>query len=157
MVLHGLLTAITMRLMRGISGGSERERCFSHRCRYRDVTQCRPETDCSRDQPHEDRNSTVHRSNVRGCLTPLGIAVPTLYTFPVLLASLTVRLEWSMAAAVLANILTYIGYYLLPGGDTEAGYINRLIASVLVWVAVIIGWLLRNVREDIQTFYTRYK
>jgi hypothetical protein len=94
---------------------------------------------------------------VADCLTPLGIAVPTLYTFPVLLASLTVRLEWSMAAAVLANILTYIGYYLPPGGDTEAGYINRLIASVLVWVAVIIGWLLRNVREDIQTFYTRYK
>ena len=63
-----------------------------------------------------------------------------------------------MGAAVLANALTYIGYYLSPaGGAIEAEYINRLIASVLVWAAVIIGWLLRNVREDIQTFYTRYK
>jgi hypothetical protein len=91
------------------------------------------------------------------CFTPLGIAVPTLYTFPVLLASLTVRLEWSMAAAVLANILTYTGYYLSPGGDPDTGYVNRLTASVLVWAAVIIGWLLRNVREDVQTFYTTYK
>src|SRR5687767_9050923 len=66
------------------------------------------------------------------CLTPLGIAVPTLYTLPVLLASLTVRLEWSMAAAVLANILTYTGYYVSPGGDPDAGYVNRLIASVMV-------------------------
>ena len=92
------------------------------------------------------------------CLTPLGIAVPTLYTLPVLLTSLTVGLEWSMAVAVAANVLTYIGYYLSPaGGDIEAGYINRLIASVLVWAAVIIGWVLRDLRDDIQTFYTKHK
>jgi K+-sensing histidine kinase KdpD len=88
------------------------------------------------------------------CLTPLGIAVPMLYVLPVLLTSLTVGVEWSMAAAVLANVLTYVGYYLSPaGGDIDTEYINRLIASVLIWAAVIIGWLLRNVREDIQTFY----
>jgi hypothetical protein len=92
------------------------------------------------------------------CLTPLGVAVPTLYAMPVLLTSLTVGFGWSMAAAVLANALTYIGYYLPPsGGDIELGYINRLVASILVWAAVIIGWLLRNMREDIQTFYRRYK
>jgi K+-sensing histidine kinase KdpD len=91
------------------------------------------------------------------CLTPPGIAVPMLYVLPVLLTSLTVRSEWSMAAAVLANILTFIGYYVSPGGDIEVGYINRLIASVLVWMAVIMGWFLRNVREDIQTFYARHK
>jgi hypothetical protein len=94
---------------------------------------------------------------VMDCLTPLGIAVPTLYVLPVLLTSFTVGLEWSMAAAVLANALTYIGYYLSPPGDIEAEYINRLIASVLIWAAVIIGWLLRNVREDIQMFYTQHK
>ena len=40
------------------------------------------------------------------CLTPLGIAVPMLYVLPVLLASLTVGLEWSIAVAVLVNALT---------------------------------------------------
>lgn len=63
-----------------------------------------------------------------------------------------------MAAAVLANALTYIGYSVSPpGGDIEAGYINRLIASVLVWAAVSIGWLLRNIRDAIQAFYTEHK
>ena len=88
------------------------------------------------------------------CLTPLGIAVPMLYVLPVLVTSLTVGVEWSMAAAVLANVLTYVGYYLsLAGADIDAGYLNRLMASVLIWAAVILGWLLRNVREEIQTFY----
>ena len=92
------------------------------------------------------------------CLTPLGIAVPMLYALPVFMTSLTVGVEWSMAAAVLANALTYIGYSVSPpGGDIEAGYINRLIASVLVWATVIIGWLLRDLRDDIQTFYTKHK
>ena len=91
------------------------------------------------------------------CLTPLGIAVPMLYVVPVLLTSLTVGLEWSVVGAVLANVLTYIGYHLSPsGGDIEADYINRLIASVLVWTAVIIGWLLRTLRQDIQTFYSEH-
>jgi hypothetical protein len=50
------------------------------------------------------------------CFTPLGIAVPMLYVLPVFLASLTVGVEWSMAAAVLANVLTYVGYHVSPGG-----------------------------------------
>ena len=92
------------------------------------------------------------------CLTPLGIAAPVLYVLPTLLTSLTVGMESSMAAAVLANVLTYVGYYLSPaGGDIDAGYLNRLIASVLIWAAVIIGWLLRNIREDIQAFYAEHK
>ena len=95
---------------------------------------------------------------VADCLTPLGIAVPMLYVLPVFLASLTVGVEWSMAAAVLANVLTYVGYHVSPaGGDIDAGYLNRLIASVLIWAVVITGWLLRNVREDIQTFYANQK
>jgi hypothetical protein len=92
------------------------------------------------------------------CLTPLGIAVPMLYVVPVLLTSLTVGVESSMAAAVLANVLTYVGYSLSPaGGDIDAGYLNRLIGSVLIWAAVIMGWLLRKVREDIRTFYANHK
>lgn len=92
------------------------------------------------------------------CLTPLGIAVPMLYIVPVLLTSLTVGLEWSIAAALLANALTYIGYYLSPaGGAVEIGHTNRLIASVLIWAAVIIGWLLRDIREDIQSFYRTHR
>lgn len=90
------------------------------------------------------------------CLTPLGIAVPMLYVLPVLLTSLTVSVEWSMAGAVLANVLTYVGYHLSPaGGDIDTEYLNRLIASVLMWAAVILGWLLRNVREEIQTVLCR--
>ena len=58
-----------------------------------------------------------------------------------------------MAGAVLVNALTYIGYYLSPGGDMEVGYTNRLIASVLILTVVIIGWLLRNLRDEIQAFY----
>jgi K+-sensing histidine kinase KdpD len=92
------------------------------------------------------------------CFTPLGIAVPMLYVLPVLLTALTVGVEWSVAGAVLATVLTYVGYYLSPaGGDIDAGYLNRLIAAILIWAAVILGWLVRNVREEIQTFYAEHK
>lgn len=81
-----------------------------------------------------------------------------LYVLPVLLTALTVGVEWSVAGVVLATVLTCVGYYLSPaGGDIDAGYLNRLIAAILIWAAVILGWLVRNVREEIQTFYAEHK
>jgi hypothetical protein len=68
------------------------------------------------------------------CFTPLGIAVLMLYVLPVLLTALTVGVEWSVAGVVLATVLTCVGYYLSPaGGDIDAGYLNRLIAAILIW------------------------
>ncbi len=55
-----------------------------------------------------------------------------LYAVPVLITSLCVSIEWSFAGAVLATVLTYMGYYVSPpGGHAEEGYVNRLIAAVL--------------------------
>ena len=91
-------------------------------------------------------------------LTPAGIAVPVLYVLPVLMASLTMSLEWSLLSAVVATALTYVGYYLSPpGANLDDATINRLIASVLIWGCVLLGWLLRHVREEIQNFYKQSK
>ena len=91
-------------------------------------------------------------------VTPAGIAVPVLYALPVLMASLTMSLEWSLLSAVVATALTYVGYYLSPpGANLDDATINRLIASVLIWACVLLGWLLRNVREEIQNFYNQSK
>ena len=91
-------------------------------------------------------------------LTPAGIAVPVLYVLPVLMASLTMSLEWSLLSAVVATALTYVGYYLSPPGtNMDDATVNRLIASVLIWACVLFGWLLRYVREEIQNFYNQSK
>ena len=74
-------------------------------------------------------------------VTPAGIAVPVLYALPVLMASLTMSLEWSLLSAVVATALTYVGYYLSPpGANLDDATINRLIASVLIWACVLLGW-----------------
>ena len=91
-------------------------------------------------------------------VTPAGIAVPMLYALPVLMASLTMSLEWSLLSAVVATALTYVGYYLSPpGANLDDATINRLIASVLIWACVLLGWLLRHVRQEIQNFYNQSK
>ena len=91
-------------------------------------------------------------------VTPAGIAVPMLYALPVLMASLTMSLEWSLLSAVVATALTYVGYYLSPpGANIDDATINRLIASVLIWSCVLLGWLLRYVRQEIQNFYKQTK
>ena len=91
-------------------------------------------------------------------VTPAGIAVPVLYALPVLMASLTMSLEWSLLSAVVATALTYVGYYLSPpGANLDDATINRLIASVLIWACVLLGWLLRHVRQEIQNFYKQSK
>lgn len=87
-------------------------------------------------------------------VTPAGIALPMLYALPVLLTSLCVSIEWSFAVAVLATVLTYIGYVVsASGGLPEEGYVNRLIAAVLIWSCVLLGWLLGHIRKEIQGFY----
>lgn len=92
------------------------------------------------------------------CVTPAGIAVPMLYALPVLLTSLCVSIEWSFAGAVLATVLTYTGYFVSPpGGHGEEGYLNRLMAAVLIWACVLLGWLLGYVRNEIQGFYDEHK
>lgn len=92
------------------------------------------------------------------CVAPAGIAVPVLYVLPVLMASLTLSLEWSLLSAVVATALTYVGYYLSPpGANMDEATINRLIASVLIWACVLLGWLLRYVRQEIQNFYQQSK
>ena len=87
-------------------------------------------------------------------MTPAGIAVPMLYALPVLMASLTMSLEWSLLSAVVATALTFVGYFISPpGAHMDDATINRLIASVLIWACVLLGWLLRHVRQEIQNFY----
>ena len=91
-------------------------------------------------------------------VTPLGITVPVLYVVPVLMTALTASLEWSFGAALIATIITYYGYVYSPsGGNADEGTTNRLIASVLIWGCVLLGWLLGYVREEIQRFYKENK
>jgi hypothetical protein len=91
-------------------------------------------------------------------LTPLGIAIPMFYAAPVFLAGLLLSLEWSAAAAFLATVLTYLGSALTPdGGDAQFGHINRLIAAVLIWLALLIGWLLSHIQDQIKAFYDEHK
>lgn len=91
-------------------------------------------------------------------VTPAGIAIPMLYALPVFMASLTMSLEWSLLSAVVATALTFVGYYLSPpGANLDDATINRLIASVLIWACVLLGWLLRHVRQEIQNFYKQSK
>jgi len=91
-------------------------------------------------------------------LTPLGVAIPMFYAAPVFLAGLLLSLEWSAATALLATVLSYLGLTLTPeGGDAPFGHINRLIAAVLIWLSLLIGWLLSHVQEQIRTFYDEHK
>ena len=91
-------------------------------------------------------------------LTPLGIAIPMFYAAPVFLAGLLLSLEWSAATAFLATVLSYLGLALTPeGGDAQFGHINRLMAAVLIWLSLLIGWLLSHVQEQIRTFYDEHK
>ena len=91
-------------------------------------------------------------------MTPLGIAIPMFYAAPVFLAGLLLSLEWSAATAFLATVLSYLGLVLSPeGGDAQFGHINRLIAAVLVWLSLLIGWLLSHIQEQIRTFYDEHK
>jgi hypothetical protein len=46
---------------------------------------------------------------------------------------------------------------LYPGDNADEGTINRLIASVLIWACVLLGWLLGYVRQEIQRFYQEKK
>src|SRR5690348_5170943 len=81
-------------------------------------------------------------------MTPLGIAIPMFYAAPVFLAGLLLSLEWSAATAFLATVLSYLGVALSPEGDAQFGHINRLIAAVLIWLSLLIGWLLSHVQEQ---------
>jgi hypothetical protein len=90
-------------------------------------------------------------------VTPLGIAVPVLYAVPVLMTALTASLEWSFGAAFIATIITYYGYVHSPsGGNADEGITNRLIASVVIWACVLLGWLLGYIRQEIQRFYQEH-
>ena len=91
-------------------------------------------------------------------LTPAGIAIPMFYAAPVFLAGLLLSLEWSAATALLATVLSYLGLALPPeGGDAQFVHINRLIAAVLIWLALLIGWLLSHIQEQIKTFHDEHK
>jgi hypothetical protein len=91
-------------------------------------------------------------------MTPLGIAIPMFYAAPVFLAGLLMTQEWSAATAFLATVLSYLGSVFTPeGGEAQFGHINRLIAAVLIWLCLLIGWLLSHIQEQIKTFYDEHK
>ncbi|WP_447985916.1 hypothetical protein [Nitrospira sp. Nam74] len=92
------------------------------------------------------------------CATPPGIVVPMLYAIPLLITSFHLSIEWAFASAVLATVLTYIGYVLSPpGGNAEEALVNRLIAAVLIWACVLLGWFLSFTRKAIQGVYEKHK
>ena len=89
---------------------------------------------------------------------PLGIAVPVLYVVPVVIAALLWSLEWGAGVALLATLLTYGAYLYGPGGgDLSVAQINRLLAAILIWSGLLIGWILSHLQSEIKEFYERYK
>ena len=86
-------------------------------------------------------------------LTPLGIAVPMLYAGPVFTAGLLLRLELGFLTALCCTALTFAAYLLAPpGGISDYAGTNRLIASLLIWLALLISWTFSHISTQIAAF-----
>jgi PAS domain S-box-containing protein len=76
--------------------------------------------------------------------TPAGIAIPMLYVLPTILFVGGSRFAEPLIVAAVATVLTAAGYDASPaGGDPQTGFINRLIATAVVWAsaALVIAYV----------------
>jgi hypothetical protein len=69
-------------------------------------------------------------------LLPLGVAVWSLYTLPLLLTILIPNRNWMIGSAVAATVLIVTGFSLSPPGvPLRYAVGNRVLAIILVWAA----------------------
>jgi PAS domain S-box-containing protein len=77
-------------------------------------------------------------------LTPVGVAIPVLYTIPTLLLVWSGCFREPLVVAALATVLTAAGFYASPpGGSVDVAIANRLLAVVVIWItaALVAGYL----------------
>ncbi len=72
-------------------------------------------------------------------ITPTGVAVPVLYVAPVLLFMMGGWWWEPLVVALGATALIILGLWVTPpGGNLEAGAINRVLQTLVVWIAALI-------------------
>ena len=72
-------------------------------------------------------------------ITPIGIAVPVLYVAPVLLFMMAGWWWEPLVVALGSTGLIVAGIWVTPpGGSPEAGLLNRVLETLVVWIAAII-------------------
>jgi hypothetical protein len=71
--------------------------------------------------------------------TPMGVAIPMLYSGLVLLGLWSSRPRFAFVAAIMASTLSALGTLLTPqGGDVWLGLTNRLMALIIIWVTAVL-------------------
>ena len=72
-------------------------------------------------------------------LTPMGVAVPMLYSGLVLLGLWSPHPKFALIAASLATVLSLLGAFISPpGGVVWIGLVNRLMALLIIWTTAFI-------------------
>ncbi|HJR61705.1 MAG TPA: ATP-binding protein [Vicinamibacterales bacterium] len=73
------------------------------------------------------------------CVTPMGIAVPSLYVAPVLLFMRGGKFWEPLLVAAGATLLIVVGVWVTPaGGSVEIGTINRPLETLTVWISAAV-------------------
>ena len=72
-------------------------------------------------------------------VTPMGVAVPSLYVAPVLLSLMGGRYWEPLLVAAVSTVLIAAGAYVTPpGGSVEIDVFNRRLEGLIVWIAAAI-------------------
>jgi len=72
-------------------------------------------------------------------LTPMGVAIPMLYSGLVLLGLRSPHPKFALLAATMATILSVLGAIITPpGGVVWIGLTNRLVALIIVWTTAFL-------------------
>lgn len=72
-------------------------------------------------------------------LTPMGVAIPMLYSALVLLGLWSPHPKFALIAAIMAALLSVLGAIITPpGGVAWLGLTNRLVALLIVWTTAFL-------------------
>ena len=72
-------------------------------------------------------------------LTPMGVAIPMLYSGLVLLGLWSPHPKFALTAAIMATILSVLGAFITPpGGVAWIGVANRLMALLIIWTTAFL-------------------
>lgn len=72
-------------------------------------------------------------------LTPMGVAIPMLYSGLVLLSLWSSHPRFAFVTAVMASALSALGTFITPqGGVVWLGLANRLMALIVIWMTAVL-------------------
>jgi PAS domain S-box-containing protein len=81
-------------------------------------------------------------------LTPAGIAIPALYVLPILVCVWAGSPWEPLIAAVVATLLTIVGFHISRPGDTgDSGLVNRGLSLLVIWTAVVLLTAYRRMKD----------